>query len=126
MTAPPWPGARPGRPSNGRRRAPGRLARDRLQVQVEEAHHVVLDHLADLIRRHALEIPGDDAHRIRPFRLLVREIRRPDDVLDADLVPQLDSQPVVLEAPVAALSDVIAGQLLGWLPPLEEPLRPQP
>ena len=57
-------------------------------------------------------------------RLLVREVRAPDRVVDADPVTQLHAGRVVLEAPEDVAAHVIAGLAVRQRLEAQEVLRP--
>src|SRR5215510_7598994 len=53
----------------------------------------------------------------------MRKVRTPDQVVDVDFVPQLDSDPIKLESPQAMRSNVLARRTRERLE-AEKPLRP--
>ena len=64
-----------------------------------------------------MEVVRDDLVGVGPVRLLVREVRRPHQLVDAHVVPQLDARAVLLEPPVEVLFDDLAGHRLQRLEP---------
>ena len=57
--------------------------------------------------------------RVRELRLLVREVRCPDQLVDAEQVAQADADAVLLEAPQDVLFEIV-GRLLGQRLPAQQ------
>src|SRR5579862_8265147 len=83
--------------------------------QVKELHRVPAHHAVLLLFRDAGEDAVDQLAGLWPVGLLVWEVARPDHSVQPDVVPHLDPDSVALEAPVAVLADILAGQALETL-----------
>ena len=109
-----WRAVRRSRGSSRRRGAPRVREPDHVRrragaVEPEEPDGVVVDDRRRLVIGDVGELLVDDRAGVRPVALHVREVGRPLDAVDADVVADLHPEPVDLEAPVEVVVDVPAG-----------------
>src|SRR5580700_9250647 len=90
----------------------GRFARTSGGVEVEELDGVAGPDLVLLVGGHIGVDLVDDRPRIRPFVLDMRKIGGEHDVVDPDMMPLLDRDPLVLHREVDVFADVVARQFL--------------
>ncbi len=77
-------------------------------VEMKVTHRVVAHDLLPLVVGDLGELLVDHLARVRPVALHVREVGRPLDAVDADVVADLQPEAVDLEAPVEVVPDVPA------------------
>src|SRR5215467_1733382 len=77
--------------------------------QAEEIRRVLHGHLAHLVSGHAPEVVLQHLMRFWPVGFLVREVVRPDQAIDVQVMTVVDARAVALEPPIEIFIDQLAG-----------------
>ena len=91
------------------------------RLQVEELDDIPRHHPGRFIGGHAREVRLDDPVRVRVLGLLVREVRGPDELIDAQQVAQAHAHAVLLKTPEDVRLEVVRRLLRQRLPPQDLP-----